>query len=279
VLMNPLEMRRSERLSLSIPIRVIGIDLAGTQFSEDTRTSVISRGGARVPLSHAVKAGDTLRIINMENYSEADFRVAGPTSLASESPEFGVECVQPGRNIWGIELPAAIDPEAAAAGALLECRGCQQQALWVVSLMEAEVLDSTGQVARPCDRCSKITYWTYAETIRRPRVFSPSEPTAPQPRLDEALKKVEKRGEKRLGMKMPIHIRRSQGEIEITKTENMSKHGFAASLRMELNVGDMVSIVCPYSAGSAEIEQKAEVRRRALYDFGGQRLYGFRYVR
>ncbi len=277
--MGSLEQRRSERLALSIPIRVIGIDLAGTQFSEDTHTRIISRAGAQIALTHRVNPGDSIRIVNLENYNEADFRVVGLMTTGASPNELGVECTESGRNIWGVELPAAMDPQGSEAGALLECRGCRQQALWTVTLMEVEVLNATGQVTRPCDRCAKLMYWTYAETIRRPRAFAETEPTSPPPRLDEALKKVEKRGEKRLGMKMPIRVRSAQGEVEITKTENMSKNGFAANLGMDLHVGDMVSVVCPYAPGDDEFEQKAEVRRRALFDLGGRRIYGFRYVR
>jgi hypothetical protein len=277
--MDSLEKRRSERLMLSIPIRVIGIDLAGAQFAEDSQTRVISRAGAQIGLTHKVNPGDSVRIVNLENYSEADFRVVGPLAVENNTSELAVECTEKGRNIWGVELPAAMDPATSQAGALLECRGCRQQALWMITLMEVEVLDSTGQVARPCDRCAKLTFWTYADTIRRPRAFSEIEPTSPPPRLDEALKKIEKRGEKRLGMKMPIRIRTMQGDVEITKTENLSKNGFAANLGLDLQVGDIVWVICPYSSSDMDIEQKAEVRRRALFDLGGRRTYGFRYMR
>jgi hypothetical protein len=45
---------------------------------------------------------------------------------------------------------------------------------------------------------------------------------------------------------------------------------------MDLAVGDVVRVVYPYSPGGQNIEQKAEVRRRAAYAFGGRRLYGLR---
>lgn len=274
------EQRRTERLLLTIPIRVIGFDAETGEFSEDTHTLVVNRAGARIALTHRVVAEDTIRIINLENYNEADFRVVGPTRLAgTEVAEWGVECAEPGRNVWGIELPPPLAAEGSEAGALLECRACHTQGLWPVTLMDVEVLDSTGIVQRLCDQCGKPTYWTYADVTRRPREFPPSEPAAPAPRVVKVKKPTEKRTDKRLGMKLPILVRNQKGEEERTKTENVSKGGFAVSLAMELAEGDVVTVVCPYTPGGQDIEQKAEVRRRAKFPFGGMRLYGFRYVR
>jgi PilZ domain-containing protein len=278
--MSDSEQRGTERVTLSIPIRVIGIDANGAQFSEDTTTSVINRAGARIVLKHPVLPDDAIRIINLESLSEADFRVVGPTKVASaENSELGVECMEKGHNIWGIELPPPLTGDA-DAGALLECRGCKQQAFWALTLMEIEVLNSTGQVLRQCSKCGKTLYWVHADTIRRPREIAPTEPLVPPVRPDIAMKKVEKRVDKRLSMKMPIRVRTEKGETEVSKTENVSRHGFGANLGLELQVGDIVHVVCPYTPGAAQnIEQKAEVRRRPSQSFGGQRLYGFLYIR
>jgi PilZ domain-containing protein len=278
--MSDSEQRGTERVTLTIPIRVIGIDANGAQFSEDTTTSVINRAGARVILKHQVIPDDVVRIINLESLSEADFRVVGPTRPGgTDSNELGVECMEKDHNIWGIELPPPLTGDA-DAGALLECRGCKQQAFWALTLMEIEVLNSTGQVLRQCSKCGKTVYWTYADTIRRPREFAPSGSVTPPVRPDIAMKNVEKRVDKRLGMKMPIRVRTEKGETEVSKTENVSKHGFGANLGLELQVGEIVHVVCPYTPGAAQnIEQKAEVRRRPSQSFGGQRLYGFLYIR
>ncbi len=265
---------------MSIPIRVIGFGAVMGEFTEDTHTVVVNQAGARIVLKHPVAAEDVIRMVNLENYNEADFRVVGPTrATGAEVSEWGVECVERGRNIWGIDLPPPLTSEGWVAGALLECRACHKQRLWPVTLMEIEVLDSTGVIQRACALCEKPTYWTYAEVSRRPREFPPSEPVAPGPRTAAVKKQVEKRQAKRLGMKLPILVRNQRGKEEITKTENLSKSGVAVSLAMELAVGDRVTVVCPYTPGAENIEQKAEVRQRATYDIGGMRLYGFRNVR
>jgi len=273
------EQRRTERVQLRIPIRVVGFSDATGEFREDTHTVVVNRGGARISLNQKVLPDDVVRIINLENYSEADFRIVGRTQVSEESTEWGVECAESGRNVWGIEFPAPLPSDGSEAAALLECRACHGQGLWPVTLMDVEVLNSTGLVTRLCDQCGKTTYWTYAETTRRPREFSPSEPVVPPVREVKVKEKVEKRTDKRLAMKLPILVRNQRGEEEITKTENVSKRGIAVSLAMELAVGEQVDMLCPYSRGGEKIWQKAEVRRRDNLPFGGRRYYGLRYVR
>lgn len=274
------EQRRTERLLLAIPIRVMGTDLTGESFTEDTKTLVINQAGARISLEHRVTADDAIRIVNLENYSEADFRIVGPTRLAEGAvAEWGVECSEPGRNIWGIELPPPLSQQGSDAGALLECRACQAQGFWPITLMEVEVLNTTGLINRSCTKCGKTTYWTYVDVGRRPRPFSPSEPVAPAPREADVKKKSEKRREKRMAMKLLVLVRNATGEAETSKSENISKGGLAVSLAMDLQVGEALQVVCPYTPGSQDFAQKAEVRQRAKFEFGGKRMYGIRYIK
>ena len=56
------EHRRSERLLITVPIRVEGVDRDGAKFVEETRTLVVNRQGARIYLKHRVAAGAMLLI-------------------------------------------------------------------------------------------------------------------------------------------------------------------------------------------------------------------------
>ncbi len=264
--------------SVKIAIRVLGFEAANQKFSEDTHSLAVDQAGARIVLKQRVASDDVIRIINLENHREADFRVVGPTRLAgSEVAEWGVECVESGRDIWGIVVPPPASPTAEAS-ALLECRACHKQGKWPVTLMEIQVLDATGVINRVCDRCAKATYWTYADVTRRPREFPSSEPVAPPPREAEVKKWTSTRADKRVSIKLPAFVRNQKGEEETTQTENVSKGGIAVNLAMELKVGDIVTVVCPYTPGGQNIEQKANVRHRAAFSFGERRRYGLRYI-
>jgi PilZ domain len=274
------ERRITERLTLRFPIHVMGFGTADGDFTEDTETLVVNQGGARITLKHHVAADDTLRIVNLENHVEAEFRVVGPTRLQGEEvSEWGVECTEKDHNLWGIELPPPMAREGNDAGALLECRACKSQGFWPLTLMEVEVLDSTGEISRLCNKCAKTTYWTYADVTRRPREFSPTEPVAPTPRAAEIKKIVERRKFKRMLLRLPIYVKNQKGEEEVSKTDNVSKGGVAVPLAMELQVGDIVSVECPYTSGIPDILQKAEVRFRATFAFSDRRIYGLKYIR
>jgi len=286
--MSESDRRGTERLLLAVPIRVIAFGTDGGGFTEDTNTVEVNRAGARILLKHRVASGDTVRIINLESFSEADFLVVGPTRLDSgEVAEWGMECAEPGRNIWGIEFAAPIAAENRQAGALLLCQGCGRQVLCVLTLMEVEILSSNGGLQSLCDQCGELSSWTYADVERRPQPPPPAEPTAPPPppepvvpppRAEEPKGQVEKRAHKRLLLKLPVLVRTHKGEQELAKTENISKGGLAVCLALKLAVGEVVRVVCPYSEGGQDLEQRAEVRRRVTFFAGTRWLYGLRYV-
>jgi hypothetical protein len=274
------DRRQTERAMLEIPIRVIYFGSGHSSFSEDTRTIEVNRAGGRIVLRNRVAPDDTLRIINLENLAEADFRVVGMTrSQSSEGSEWGVECSDPGRNIWGVEFPAPLAGGDSKAGAVLECQGCHKQVLCILSLVDVAMLDSAGSLDRLCQQCGELTPWVYSDIERRPK--APAEralPTAPPPtaKWDG---KSERRLHRRLPLKLPVLISDSRGQKETAKTENVSKGGLAVVLGLLLNVGELVTVVCPYTAGGQNFEQKAEIRRRVVFYEGSRWLYGLRLVR
>ncbi|MFB3922201.1 MAG: PilZ domain-containing protein [Terriglobia bacterium] len=271
----------AQRLPLRVPIRVCGFDSARIEFSEDIHTQIITPSGARVSLEHEVFADDTLRIINLRNYYEGDFRVVGPTRVQDgRVTEWAVESVLKGRSIWDIDFLTP-PPEIASAweGVSLECRACGRRQCDEISPMEWEALTATGTVANACPECGKTTYWTFADSGRRPRQFPPFPEVAPPPRVDRVKKFVDTRAHKRLKLTLPVLVRDAAGRTEITTTENVSLGGLAVILSMDLAVGDTVTCVCPYLPSGQNIEQQVECRWSASASPGGaQRIYGFRRI-
>jgi hypothetical protein len=268
--------RRSERLMLSIPVRVRRGKLASGEFTEDTRTSLVNRSGARVALRHRIAANDTLHLINLENNREADFRAVAPVAGSGEDiQEWGIECLDPSRDIWGIEFGP---PLSGQPGALIRCQGCHKEVFSSLTTLEVEALKSTGVVRRQCSNCNRLTDWEHSEITRQPKELPPTVAVTPPPKPQLAGKPVEQRQDRRVGMKQPILVRGPRGQEEVSNTENVSQDGLALSLAMELNVGEVVRVLYPYPPSGQNIEQKAEIRRRANYAFGGRRLYGLRLV-
>jgi hypothetical protein len=286
--MSETERRGTERLLLAVPIRIIAFGSNEVGFTEDTHTVELNRAGARIALKHRVASGDILRIVNLETFAEADFRVVGPTRLDSgEVAEWAVECAEPGRNIWGIEFAAPVAAQSSQASALLLCQGCGKEAMSVLTLMDVEILDSTGALQRLCDQCGQFSSWTYADVERRPQPPPPTEPAVSPPPAEPAVillqaqeprGGIERRAHKRLPLKLPVVVRTLKGEQEFAKTENISKGGLAVCLSLKLAMGEIVKVVCPYTEGGQYLEQRAEVRRRVTFFEGARWLYGMRYV-
>lgn len=175
-----------------------------------------------------------------------------------------------------IELP----PQPAAdAGALVECQTCHEQVFSGLTPMEVKVLNATGVLQRTCDRCGKLTSWTYVDASRRPREFPSSGALADPARAAKTEEKVEGRKDKRLEMSLPILVLGPRGEQEVTRTENLSQGGLAVQLGMNLAVGDILRIVYPYAPGDPSVEARTEVRHCTTFSVGGRPIYGLRYLR
>ena len=272
--------RRSERVMLEIPIRVICFGGSGGDFSEDSRTIFVNHDGGLIRLKHKVAPEDVVRIINLENMREADFRVAGAAlSEAGKVSGWGVECLDKDRSLWGIDFPEPLTTGDARASALLECEGCGKKVLRVLTFTEVGMLDTAGRLDQLCDYCGQLSPWAYADVKRRPQQTPPVEEVEPVPRAEKWDHKTERRARKRVALKLPVFVQWAQGKSQVGKTEDVSKGGIAVCLGMMLALGDRVSVVCPYSGESEQLTQKAEVRRRVNLYAGQKWLYGLRYVR
>jgi len=311
-------LRRTERIMLEIPIRVSSYGGIASDFTEDTRTLMVNRDGALIVLKHRVIPEDIIRIINLENLREDDFRVVGLSRQEGDKfSEWGVECLDKNRTLWEIDFPPPLDESSAEGGALLKCEVCGKESFLALSLTEIDILDSSGAIEKLCEKCGELTPWVYGADVRVAKKIDPpaevsregpvmvmpareapkevqdihyptpetplpevppreiSAPPLIPPKWD---RKTERRIFRRLTLKLPILVRNNAGEIELGRTENISKGGIGVGLSLALALGEHITVVCPYSGAGNQIEQKAEVRRRLSLYGGHKWLYGFRYV-
>jgi hypothetical protein len=155
------EKRRSDRILLTIPLSVEGADGKGRRFQASAQTLVLNRHGGRIRISHRLQAEQTVRIVNLVSRRATDFRVVGPVSPFSDQVgEYGVECLHPSEDIWGIQFPPLRDGEAEKSNALLGCRNCGEVKLIPVSLVEVEVLETSGILTKHCETCGATSQWS-----------------------------------------------------------------------------------------------------------------------
>lgn len=174
---------------LEIPIRVFSFGGSAGDFSEDTRTVVVNRDGALIILRHRVAADAIVRIINLENFREADFRVVGLSRQeGGRYSEWGVECMDRDRCLWEIEFPPPMEVNDSRGGALLQCQGCGKQSFVVLSLTEVSILDSNSALEKLCEKCGELKLWTYADEVRLPKEGPHSTGDLPATLADDPLR-------------------------------------------------------------------------------------------
>jgi PilZ domain-containing protein len=279
------EKRRSDRLMLTIPLKVQWTDSTGETFDEEARSISLNRHGARIYISRSLHAGQTLHLTNRITNRKADFRVVGPVAPRTDKGgEWGVEYVDSKDNIWAIQFPPIQAGEASTPKALLECRTCHSVALAPLSLVEVDVLDTAGIISRECQGCGAATPWGYAEkqvAMGAPpgEIAMIEEATAHAEASAQAQAAADRRRHQRVCLQLPVLVRDYYGGVEVTKSENVSKGGFCFFSEKNYYVGQGLMAVCPYNSASSSqnIEVRARIVRRQQLEETQRKLYGVRY--
>jgi hypothetical protein len=152
--------RRSCRVALSVPIRVIGIDYRGIDFSEDTVTIVVNRHGAKIRMSHQLLPDQEIRVLSQATYQDAVFRVVSKLPVpAREYSYWGIESLDPRRNLWGLVLPELEPEDQFTVRVQLECPTCSaRESVRLDETLLTALLDEGG-VPRGCLTCKRSGMW------------------------------------------------------------------------------------------------------------------------
>jgi PilZ domain len=260
--------RRSDRVLAPTPIRVIGNDMSGVAFSEDAVTVSFNREGARISVTHTLLVDDIILILNKKTNLEDEFRVVGAfQQVSGDRREWGVEAVDQKSNIWGIEF--AQPSEELQPKALIECGGCKHVVQSPLSSIEYDVLLAVGMISRHCDRCKETTRWKPSTQTVMPEILDaiPKKPGA----------QTGTRRVKRIKLVMRVRVRNAWGIVDVAQTRDVSKLGLCFLSAKIFSVGDEVSLVLPFTAGSVPVETKGKVVW--VRSTTGARYYGIEYLK
>jgi hypothetical protein len=158
--MEGFESRRSCRVALSVPIRVMGIDFRGKDFSEEALTLVVNLHGAKIRMSHQLTPDAEIRLLSHPTGQDSIFRVVSKlTSSELKFTYWGVESLEPGRNIWGISIPELRPGYHARVGVMMQCPTCSaRESIYADEVMLAS-LHEKGGVSRTCIVCRTTGLW------------------------------------------------------------------------------------------------------------------------
>jgi hypothetical protein len=182
-------------------------------------------------------------------------------------------------DIWGIKFPPAPTAKEADSAALLECRRCHTIAMIRLSLVEVEVLQTSGLLSQKCENCETTTPWGHPE--KQVAMNAPPQESAMLAEVgigSTTARGVDLRRHRRVALQLPVLIRDYSGAFEITKSENVSKGGFCFASEKNFLIGEGIMVACPYSGASNQnLEVGAKIVRRQNIGGSKRKIYGVRY--
>ena len=277
------DTRRSDRISLPIPVQVVGRDLSGEEFQEKGRTVLVSRHGATVLLNRSLAVDQEVALRALPTNREAMVRVVGQVRVEAEGRIYGMAFLDPNTNLWDIYFPPRDEFDKAAGRALLECGGCHIRHVTLMNELEVQVFEANRSLSRFCERCSQQTLWveTFHEATPERAVEAPKppepgkEPPPPPPRK----RTKDERRHSRLRTRLKACVRHPGLGEEILYTENVSRGGICFKSRRVYFEGMRVELSIPYAEGGANIFVPARIVRTQNVPGEGVSSYGVEYLK
>ena len=272
--MPPAGLRRSSRIPKEIAILLVGSDMEGKMFSEETKTVVLSRRGAGIVSQYALYAEQELILRRLDTHEEAEVRVVGQLGVHDKIHTYGVAFLKPEVGLWEIEFPGMTASEKEASRVVLQCCGCKASELIEQSDLESDVYRVNEGLVRSCKICGTSTFWRrpidevgesaslettslvigeIAEPVESPCAAS-AEP-APQPMA----RPENKRKHVRTKANFKACIRTYGSSDEIVACEDISRGGLRFKSKKEYTANTEIEVAAPYSPGAHAIFVRAQI--------------------
>lgn len=275
----PHAARRSDRISIELPIVVTGSDAMGSGFLEQGITAVIGRHGAKILLRRKLVPHQEINIRCLTTSKESDARIIGQVGGTRDGAfYYGVELLDADTNIWDVEFPAVDEAEAGVGRVLLECIRCHSRELVYLHEIEAEVFEANRSISRHCRKCTDLSVWR--ETHLRGDEELPQ--AAPQPAVTVPAPPPKRtkndRKHLRLDLKADACIRYPQYGEEVVQTVNLSRGGFRFKSKKHYREGWVIEAALPYQHGGANIFAAARIVYAGEDPAAGVNVYGVAYI-
>jgi PilZ domain-containing protein/transcription initiation factor TFIIS-like protein len=270
------EQRRSRRIFMRVPIRVRGRDESGKEFSEETTTIEISRGGARICLKSVPGFGTSLEVTNLSTRTSSSFLVIHPCSQSySGLPEWGIACPKPSADFWGLAFGEGSDEHELVISALLACKECGRKETIKLTQLQYRGLEEESLLNHACPNCQKTTVWEIVVGEEEdPKMALPDSPSVKTVEWPGG----ERRGRKRLAVTAPILVATTQGATEVTEIYDISKGGLKFASVLELDYGDEIQVTVNYAGSENARAESCRVVWRKPKEKASRYIYGVEFI-
>jgi hypothetical protein len=275
--MPPEGVRRSSRIAKEIAILLVGSDMEGKMFSEQTKTVLLSRHGAGIVSQYALSAEQELILRRLDTNKEAEVRVVGNLGAQGKTYTYGVAFLNPETDLWDIPFPSMTDSEKKASLVMLQCSGCKTREMVQQSDLESDVYRVNEAIVRACKNCGTSTYWRRpiddaergpvgletaapeSEEREEPVEIPPSAPADPGPALQSAPHAENRRKHVRTKVNFKACVRSYTFGEDVVTCEDMSRGGLCFKSRKEYATQTEIDVAAPYSPGAHAIFVRGQI--------------------
>jgi len=242
--------RQSDRVFLTLPIRISGIRGRGEPFLGEGQTIDISRQGATIKVDRELFAGEIIKVQRLGGpCKEVMARVVGRVARGSEGHLFGLTICDPAvANQWGIVFPTVADMDNAVLRALLRCVSCERTEVTYLNEFEADLLLSHHYISRLCEQCGGWTTWN------RPHDHPPAGPTAALVPGTQ-----NRRSHGRIHVEAVGCVRHPTLGNEVVVVRELARGGLSFFSVTKYPEGSRIEIAVPYSSRAPNIYSPARI--------------------
>ena len=257
--------RRSDRVSLTLLLEVAGTDTSGREFKEPSRTMLINRTGAVILLNRDLSAEQEIHLQRQapsESHRKGRARVVGQFGHQKEGYLYGVEILDSGTDLWGVEFPPIGDSPEAVARMLLECTYCHSREVVYLSELELRGFEANRGIARHCKTCNVPSIWTQAPHESEKKIAArAARGRATSDAGNATAREQELRSRQRIRLKTRLTacIRQPETDDELAVCEDISPIGMCFRSKRRFDADAPVLIAVPYSPDSANIFLPARI--------------------
>ena len=275
--MPPEGARRSSRIPREIAILLVGSDMEGKMFSEQTKTVVLSCHGAGIVSQYALSAEQELILRRLDTDKEAEVRVVGQLGAHEKTYTYGVAFLNADLDLWGIKFPSMTDSEKEASRVLLQCSSCKAREMVQHSDLESDVYLVNEGIVRSCKTCGSATFWKRAtddaggepvplgsvppeaEEIAKPVETAPAASRNSAPAPAPAARPENRRKHVRTKVKFKAFVRSQAFGDDIVTCEDISRGGLRFKSRKEYVAKTEIEVAAPYSPGAHAIFVRGQI--------------------
>lgn len=258
-------LRRTDRVSLTLLLEVSGTDAQGREFKVPARTLLLNRGGAVIVVDRDLTPDQRIHLQRRaanESHRKGEVRVVGQFGRQEDGYLYGVEILDPGMDVWGVEFPPLAESLEAVARMLLECTYCRGREVVHLNELELRAFETNRGIARHCKVCGVPSIWIQAPhedekklTSRAGRGKRASDDRASPP--SEAEQRERQR--MRLKTRLTACVRQVGADDELAVCEDISPVGMCFRSKRRYDNDSAIEVAVPYSPDAANIFLPARI--------------------